>query len=235
MNFSSLWVGGPLTKIQTTCLSSFVYYGKNISLYVYDLGLEVPNGVSKKDARDILPENKLFKFMNSYAPFADLFRYEMIKKTGEVWVDADTILLTDNLYDLEHKDYVFTKGRFEDLYLQGVLKAPKDSKIIEELVFKSNQTMFNDRTRFAELGPFLFDPLVKKHELEKYCVPLELLCLYSFLDWKNFWEPNNLSKVIEDSKDSYMASVYTSAVEGVNKNNFPSGSAMEYFYNKFVV
>lgn len=235
MNFASLWVGGPLTSIQIMCLSSFVYYGKNISLYVYDLDLIVPKGVIKKDARDIVPETQVFKFMDSYAPFADIFRYKMIQKTGDVWVDADTILLTDDLSELENKEYVFTKGLFEDLYLQGVLKAPKESKLISDLVTQSSTINLCHGTRFAELGPFLFDPIIKTNNLEEYSVPLNKLCLYSFIDWKRLWSPNTLTKVLEDSEHAYMASVYTSAVEGVDRNTFPPGSAMEYFYNKFVV
>lgn len=235
MNFSSLWVGGELTSIQKMCLSSFVYYDKPISLYVYDLDIEVPTGVIKKDARDILPETHVFKFMDSYAPFSDVFRYKMINKTGDVWVDADTILLTSDLSELEEKEYMFTKGKFENLYLAGVLKAPKDSQLISELVKKSTSISLGSRSRFAEIGPFLFDPEIKNQGLEEHCIPLSKLCLYSFLDWKNLWDPDKLSMVIENAKDAYMASVYTSAVEGVNRQVFPAGSAMEYFYNKFVL
>lgn len=235
MKFSSLWVGGELTSIQKTCLSSFVYYGKPISLYVYDLDLKVPKGVVKKDARKIVPETQVFTFMDSYAPFADVFRYQMIKETGDVWVDADTLLLTSDLSELEEKEYIFTKGEFENLYLQGVLKAPKDSQLISELVKKSRSITLGDRSRFAEIGPFLFDPEIKNQGLEEHCIPLSKLCLYSFLDWKNLWDPSKLSMVIESAEHAYMASVYTSAVEGVNRQVFPSGSAMEYFYNKFVL
>lgn len=84
--FASLWVGRPLSKIEQTCLASFVYHKHSMVLFVYDMDLAVPKGVIKRDAREILTKDKIFKTDNSYGPFADMFRYNMIQKN---WFNLD--------------------------------------------------------------------------------------------------------------------------------------------------
>ena len=137
--FASLWVGGTLTKIQEISLSSFVFYGHDITLYVYDQSIIVPEGVKKADAKDILSEESLFKVENSYAAFSDVFRYNMIKKTGKIWVDADTICLSDNW---EFKDNIFASielGYNDFCVVGGVLSLNKDSEIINYLIYEVNK------------------------------------------------------------------------------------------------
>ena len=73
-DIASFWVGDPLTKIEQTCLSSFIANGHNMVLFVYDMDLKVPDGIIKRDASEILPESRIFKVDNSYGPFADMFR-----------------------------------------------------------------------------------------------------------------------------------------------------------------
>jgi hypothetical protein len=72
--FGSLWVGRPLSKIENLCLSSFIYHGHEFNLFVYDMDMLVPKGVNKINAREVIPEDKIFKTDNSYGPFADMFR-----------------------------------------------------------------------------------------------------------------------------------------------------------------
>ena len=123
-NFGSLWVGRPLSKIEQTCLASFIYHGHTVRLFVYDKDLKVPDGVVKQNANDIIPESMLFKVDNSYGPFADMFRYTMISKTDLTWTDTDNICLKS---DWNFPEYLFgMQGGPHKIVANGLLRAPKD-------------------------------------------------------------------------------------------------------------
>ena len=86
-DFASFWHGGPLHAFAWACLASFPDEGAALSLYSYDLRLEVPSGVRLLDARTICPDETLVQryLANgkpSIATFADMFRYRMIRETG---------------------------------------------------------------------------------------------------------------------------------------------------------
>ena len=102
---SSLWLGNPLSIPHQIALSSFVYYGHEVKIYLYDMNLEVPDGVIKADANRILKEKEVFTHFGKYAAFSDLFRYAMILKTGEMWVDTDVFCFSKDFF--EDAEYLF--------------------------------------------------------------------------------------------------------------------------------
>ena len=77
----SLWIGESLSKVEELCLSSFLYHGHEVHLYIYDNVKNIPDGVVIKDANDILHKDNIFyTHNNSVAHFADLFRWSLIKQ-----------------------------------------------------------------------------------------------------------------------------------------------------------
>jgi hypothetical protein len=55
---------------------------------------KVPEGVTLRDAVEILPEQEIFQHVNgSWAPFSDWFRFALLYKEGGLWVDTDIICL----------------------------------------------------------------------------------------------------------------------------------------------
>ena len=96
-DFASFWHGGPLNPFAWACLASFPAQGASLSLYGYER-FEVPLGVPLVDAREICPDETLVsRYLAggkpSIATFADMFRYRMIRETGQCWVDTDLICL----------------------------------------------------------------------------------------------------------------------------------------------
>jgi hypothetical protein len=156
-SFGSLWIGKPLSKIEQTALSSIIYHGHSLILFVYDMNLKVPSGVIKKDANELIPESEIFKIQNSYGPFADIFRYKMIKEHGLIWTDTDSICLRS---DWDFTDYIFAFEE-EGKLSNSVLGMPKDCELIDFLIEKSQQY---DKTKivWAELGPLLLTEGVNK-------------------------------------------------------------------------
>lgn len=230
--FGSLWVGNPMTKIQEVSLSSFIYHGHELTLYVYDMDMKVPEGVQKAFAGDIMDESEMFLVQNTYAAFSDLFRYRMIKKTGLAWVDADTICLSPDWDDLGDT-YACLEN---ETVVGGVLLLPQDSKALDYLIKKSTQF---DKTqiKWTNVGPELVDKAFRSYKLMKYVHPMETFCGIHWSQWEKLWNPAYLKEIKKLEKESKSISVYHSMTTrgGIDKNVFPKGSAMEYFYKKFVL
>lgn len=97
--FASLWVGD-MTRLERLSINSFVKHGHEHHIYLYDMNNTkgLPKEAIIHDANTIIPESEIFKdiTMQEYFQFADLFRIKMLSKNDYIWVDLDTICLSDN-------------------------------------------------------------------------------------------------------------------------------------------
>lgn len=241
MNFSSLWVGGPMTLVQTTSLASFIYHGHTITLYTDDMTRAVPDGVLKADVSDIVSLNNQFILAKDYFAFSDVFRYNLLKKKSTIWVDSDTLCLKENL-DVFEKEYVFSKENKVNSFVPGVLKAPSDSEFVDYLSKESLKPV-PENYGWGVVGPKLFDSAVRLFGLEEEYVDESLLLMIQTHEWLYFWEQHKTAEILRRSEASYMASLYNGLLTPdtklspkiIDRNCLPPGSAMEYFYNKFVL
>ena len=230
-DFGSLWIGNPLSKVEQTALASFIYYGHSFTLFVYDMNMKVPNGVVKADANEIIPESEIFKVQNSYGPFADMFRYTMIKKTGLIWTDTDSICLKASW---NFGNYIF--GFEEDQRLaNGILKMPQDSPLIDFLIDNSVKYDKN-KIVWSEIGPLLVTKGAKKFNVIRYAQPPEVFYPVHFWQWKKIWLKDYKDEVLDKCTNAHTLQIWNQFLnrEGVDKNTLPKGSAIEHFYNKFV-
>ena len=231
-NFGSLWIGNPLSKVEQTALSSIIYHGHSLTLFVYNMDLKVPKGVIKEDANKLIPEDQIFKVQNSYGPFADIFRYKMIKEYGLIWTDTDSICLK---HDWQFKDYIF--GFEEEGKLSNsILSMPQDSELLDFLI--KNSTKYDkSKIVWAEIGPVLLTKGVKKFNLFGYVNEPEVFYPIHFWQWKKIWSKDYKEEVLNKTKNSHTIQIWNQFLnrEGIDKNVLPKGSAIEYFYNKFVV
>ena len=117
----SLWIGDPLSQLEKLCVRSFLHHGHAFHLYVYDDVPGIPDGAEVKDANEILPESEIFRLKegNYIAPFSDWFRYALLAKHGNYWVDMDTVCIKPFNFP---EEIVF--GASYDGYPIGVLKFP---------------------------------------------------------------------------------------------------------------
>lgn len=230
-DFGSLWIGNPLSKVEQTALASFIFYGHSFTLFVYDMDMLVPKGVVKKDANKIILESEIFKVQDSYGPFADMFRYTMIQKTGLTWTDTDSICLRS---DWDFGDYLF--GYEEDGRLaNGILRMPQDSDLVNMLI--NNSVKYNkEKIKWSEIGPLLVTKCAKKLKLLHYAEPPSTFYPIHFWQWKKIWLKDYRKEVLLKCKDAHTLQIWNQFLnrEGIDKNNLPKGSAIEYFYNKFV-
>ncbi|QYK42989.1 MAG: hypothetical protein KF887_07800 [Paracoccaceae bacterium] len=88
----TLWIGGALSWLERLCLKSFVDQGQRITLFSYHDIPNVPEGVIRRDGREVLDTDNFLKYekKDSFALFADLFRMHMLRACpGMIWVDTD--------------------------------------------------------------------------------------------------------------------------------------------------
>ena len=233
ISFGSLWVGNPMSMVQKISLSSFVKHGHDLTLYVYDMKMPVPIGIKKADANKILPESELFVVKNSYGPFADIFRYSMIQKTGKAWVDADTICLRP---DWNFKDNIFASYEIylgKQTVVNGVLSLKQDSEIVDYLV-KESMSFDKKKITWSEIGPQLVNKAFLKFNYMEYAYPPEVFLGIRGRGPEILWDPKYVSMIKQLIKNGcYSISVYNqeATIKGYDKNNFDKKSAMSHFLN----
>ncbi|MBT9245195.1 hypothetical protein KM031_00660 [Gemmobacter fulvus] len=131
----TLWIGGSLSWMEQLCLKSFVDQGQKITLFSYEEIPNVPEGVIRRDGREILDTDNFLKYekKDSFALFADLFRLHMIRKCpGMIWIDTDVYCQQPMDYD---SDYVLgfeLPGRRR--VNNAVLGLPADSPLLQALL-----------------------------------------------------------------------------------------------------
>lgn len=179
LKFGTLWFGNKPTTLQYVSWSSYVYHGHELTVYVYDMSIQLPDGVIKKNANEIVLEKEIFlpKFISSslgggHSQFSDIFRIYMLKKTDLIWTDSDVVCLTDNWPDPE--PYLFGYMIDNPLPYAGPIRVNGDilyinddailDGIIESFIdvpddFKDDQT---------RLGPDLLTTIVSQNNLHKF-------------------------------------------------------------------
>jgi hypothetical protein len=89
------WHGASLSRLERLSLASFARNGHVVHLYAYDEIEGVPEGVTLRDATEILARKLIFRHRRtqSLAPFADWFRYRLLFERGGIWADTDMVCL----------------------------------------------------------------------------------------------------------------------------------------------
>jgi hypothetical protein len=120
----TFWSFAPTTYIERLCLKSMLAAGHAVDLFTYDRNAILPEGVTVRDAVDIMPRDQVILHKNgSPALFSDMFRCEGLRRQLGTWIDADVILLR-NISDLGAEIF----GWQDDRNINGaILRLPPDS------------------------------------------------------------------------------------------------------------
>lgn len=233
MKFGALWIGNQLTEAQKLCLNSFIYYGHEVTLFVYDNNIAVPDGIVKEDARKILPENKIFIHMGSYAGFSDIFRVYMIKKTGYTWTDVDMMCLSSD-WNFGTK-FIFGKGYDGDNHINpGILSIPQNHEVVDDMIYSIENNAFRSDDWIGYM--LVVTESLKKFNLFNLFQNAET---FSPIDWTEvdvLYKPEKFDYVMSKISKSKSMAIYNSALNnmGIDQNIFPEGSAIRYFYEYFL-
>lgn len=152
----TLWIGGSLSWMEQLCLKSFVDQGQKITLFSYEDIPNVPEGVIRRDGREVIDTDNFLKYekKDSFALFADLFRLHMIARNpGMIWVDTDVYCLRPMDYASDHVMGFELPG--EQRVNNAVLGLPADGALLRAML---------DYTA----DPFAIPPFVKPRLQEDY-------------------------------------------------------------------
>ncbi len=129
-----MWVGDSLGYLEQVCLISASAVGHPVTLYSYtpDRLKGVPPSIELRDAREVMPEEKLVRYADcgAVALGANFFRYELLAKDLGYWIDADLYFLKPLDFG---EDYVFG-WEYENWLNNSVMYAPKNSKFVRDLM-----------------------------------------------------------------------------------------------------
>ena len=129
---ASLWIGGRLSWLEQLCLKSFADAGHETTLYSYAPIDNIPEGVKAASAEEIYPSEPMLRHARTGSPaiHADMFRLNMLKKTDNVWVDADMYCWRPFDYPSKHI-YGWEKP---GVVCNAVLGMPKNSKALNAMM-----------------------------------------------------------------------------------------------------
>ena len=128
----SFWYGSDLTWVETLCITSFLERGHRFVLYTAHPIRGVPKGAEIRPASDILWPPRFDISDNDrlrVAVFSDIFRLEMIQKTGFVWADLDAYCVRP--FDFP-TPYIFSPSE-RGTYPNGIMGLPGQSKTLAEM------------------------------------------------------------------------------------------------------
>lgn len=129
----ALWIGDTLGKISQCCLTSFIRRGHSVYLHTYGNITDLPDGVIISDANKIIPKEHIFKHKKtgSYAVFADIFRYKLLKYIDGIYVDCDVYCLKP--LSIPKHGYLFGFEE-DDRINNAILSLPQKSQLLKHLI-----------------------------------------------------------------------------------------------------
>jgi len=186
----SLWVGPRLSAMERTCIASFLRHGHSFHLYTYDRPEGVPPGTVVLDANAIIPSSQIFTYKehNTYAGFANFFRYRLLLENGGWFVDADTICLRPFHFD---GDCVFSSEGLNGRQTVNLsaMRVPRGSAVAE-YCWAACEKLDTAKLKWSECGPQLIARAVETCSLQRYVQPPGVFCPVHFSEWKKLLDPS---------------------------------------------
>ncbi len=191
-----LWIGDSLSAMEAASIQSYLNHGHDFHLYTYgDVG-NVPAGAIIYDANEIVDQSRIFKYadFDSYAGFANLFRYTLLFKKGGYWSDLDIFCLRPLTFTGR---YLFAgdplrlgwKRRLKNILGSHInvcfMKAPAGNEFCREAI-EYCQAQDVKKLQWGQTGPDLCTRLVPQMGLKRYVAPIPAFCAIPSINWADF-------------------------------------------------
>ncbi|PSL48295.1 alpha 1,4-glycosyltransferase [Chitinophaga niastensis] len=178
----SLWIGESLSTMEHLCIQSFLQNEHDFHLYAYQDIKNVPKNTTVLDANSIIHANKIFiDSKGGIASFSDWFRYKLLYEKGGWWVDMDSVCLRH--FDMK-EEYCFSTehGHENDKIVNiGFIKSPAKAAILADCLTHIDNLDHNC-IKWGELGPSLFNKIIKSYDTESYIMAPETFCPINWTD-----------------------------------------------------
>ena len=166
-------------------IASFLSHGHDYHLYVYEPVAGVPEGATVRDASEILPRARAFRYTEggSWSGFSNFFRYKLLLDRGGWWFDTDFVCLRRLDFPDEHVfASEFTLGR--QMVTSGAIKAPAGSEVMR---YAWNACEAKDPVKlvWGETGPTLMEKCVDRFSMSDCVREWSTFCPVGYRDWKD--------------------------------------------------
>jgi len=185
-NVQMFWPGGALSAVERLAMRSFLAHGHGVELYSYDDGLEVPAGVRRRAAAEVLPKPE-----GTAIGVADLFRFTLLVERGGLFCDPDVVCLKPWRFAADMPQF-FAAERTPDKPLKGgkvpakvgscAVKLPPESDIARRALERC-RAIGPAQIGWGFAGPILLTELVQKHRRQDDVLHPDVICP---VDYWNF-------------------------------------------------
>lgn len=247
-DLASFWAGSTLGPIEIASARSFLRHGDRLTIYAPGPIGNLPEGLIWRNADEIMPSDRivLHKQTGSPALHTDLFRYALMNRTDQVWVDLDVIALRPLDFP---SPWVFGHETAEQVN-GAVLRLPRHSASLKALsAFRPDTVGFPphvggfrrlkywvrtggrglpiDRWPWGSIGPRALTHFLRATGEIRHAMPASAFYAVSLSDVGRFVEPGALTR---DSlpPDAWAVHLWGSALRRVVRErhggSIPAGS-----------
>jgi hypothetical protein len=181
--------------MEQLCIRSFLANGHGFDLYVYRPVDGAPPGMALRDANEILPESRIFRYSNrdSVAGFANYFRYKLLLERGGWWVDTDVICLKP--FDFGHETVFASEMNGEhEIRSSAAIRVPPGSDFAR-YAWGVCESRDPAKIEWGETGPRLVTDAVDTLALHKFVRSVTTFCPIDYPDWEHVLQPNGTAIV----------------------------------------
>lgn len=247
----SLWIGRPFKRIELLCMKSFIDHGHPFHLYLYEPMDNVPEGVTVKDANEILPKETIYysRSKGKISNFANYFRWRMLELKGGYYADMDIVCLKP--FDLD--DELVFCWESEETVNNAVLKTPR-GHILPTIMRKACEdvncfqpidtpkSVFKKMIRKAVLGkeksrpyvrhtepggPYYFTKFLRYYELIDRAKPIDYF--YPVLPHKGHELFDPTIDIMDQLEGSYGVHFWNNSLGDALKDSGPGKDKMSAF------
>lgn len=185
IKINSFWLGNSLSQLEILSIKSHIKVGHYYNLWTYDNLDNVPLGVNIKDAREILPAEKIFCYQigegkGSFSAFSNIFRYKLLEKKDGWWSDMDVIVLKK--FDF-FEDSVFASEINRNGYSSPTTCVIKMDKSIAAKCYNESCIYDQNKLKWGTIGPkLLTKEIFKLNNMSKYVQLPHVFCPINWFD-----------------------------------------------------
>jgi hypothetical protein len=182
VTINSLWIGDKLRDFENITILSHLAHGHKFNLWTYNYIDGVPDRTTLCNASEIVPRRVYEKWFKSETSrhsrqtFSNYFRYNLIYKYGDWWLDMDCVCVRH--IDLVG-EYVFTGiqaprrpelKNFPFNIINGAFRAPKGAPFLKQLTKGINPMAEKGQypKMFGMWGTIALTKSVFAHGLQKH-------------------------------------------------------------------
>ncbi len=185
-----LWVRGELSRMELLCLRSFVSQGHGVHLYSYSAPTNLPNGVLRKDAREIVDEQLAPKGdvpafgKGTYGAFSDYFRYTLLFQRGGWWSDLDVVAIKPWQRFPEVLTASTNEKRYGIVANGFVMRFPAGHEVLRQCL-NALPSQRLPQMGIDETGPLLLNRVLGESGVVAHCQPPHV---FAPVPWNASWQ-----------------------------------------------